>query len=100
MKDLRKFKLETCYHETEEGMQPYPSIAVDDAVGLEIAEVFDSEDVAEEMVRRWNTQPDLLATLEAIHDGLASCETKDELLNTVGMCIVQARAAIQKATQP
>lgn len=81
------------------------TLGMEDAVHIDFdngepCQPYVERELAEEMVRRWNTQPDLLATLEAIHDGLASCETKDELLNTVGMCIVQARAAIQKATQP
>jgi hypothetical protein len=62
--DSRKLKLETCYRETGgDGMQPYPSIAVDDAVGIEIAEVFDGEDVADELVRRWNQHEALVDTL-------------------------------------
>lgn len=54
-------------------------------------------EVADELVRRWNAFPDLLAALEAIRDGLNGCESTDELRNTAGMCIVQARAAINKA---
>lgn len=65
--------------------------------GLGICEVFGGGETDKANAVLIAAAPDLLAALEAIRDGLNGCESTDELRNTAGMCIVQARAAINKA---
>jgi hypothetical protein len=94
MKDLKLVIRET--GDTSPGMDGAVHINFDDSADEPCLPYVERE-VAEEMVRRWNTQPDLLAALELCSAELfAQCGDKERAMRYVE----QARAAIAKATNP